>query len=44
MRIASWSWGDRHHAGVVSADGREYVVTLRPEAVWEDGRPVTAAA
>ena len=27
----------------VSPDGREYVVTLRPEAVWEDGRPVTAA-
>jgi peptide/nickel transport system substrate-binding protein len=27
----------------VSGDGREYVVTLRAEAVWEDGRPVTAA-
>ncbi len=27
----------------VSADGREYIVTLRPEAIWEDGRPVTAA-
>ncbi len=26
----------------VADDGREYVVTLRPEAVWEDGRPVTA--
>ena len=26
----------------VSPDGREYVVTLRPEAVWEDGKPVTA--
>ncbi|HEY6356090.1 MAG TPA: hydrolase, partial [Burkholderiaceae bacterium] len=23
MRIASWSWGGRHHAGTVSADGRE---------------------
>ena len=23
MRIASWSWGGRHHAGIVSADGRE---------------------
>jgi peptide/nickel transport system substrate-binding protein len=27
----------------VSAGGREYTVTLRPEAVWEDGRPVTAS-
>jgi peptide/nickel transport system substrate-binding protein len=27
----------------VSADGRDYVVSIRPEAVWEDGRPVTAA-
>ncbi len=27
----------------VSPDGREYVITLRPEAVWEDGKPVTAA-
>jgi peptide/nickel transport system substrate-binding protein len=27
----------------VSAEGRDYVVTLRPEAVWEDGRPVTSA-
>ncbi len=26
----------------ISADGREYVVTLRSEPVWEDGRPVTA--
>ena len=26
----------------VSADGRDYIVTLRPEAVWEDGRPVTS--
>jgi len=26
----------------VSPDGREYVITLRPEAVWEDGKPVTA--
>ena len=23
MRIASWSWGGRHHVGIVSADGRE---------------------
>jgi 2-keto-4-pentenoate hydratase/2-oxohepta-3-ene-1,7-dioic acid hydratase in catechol pathway len=23
MRIASWSWGGRDHAGIVSADGRE---------------------
>ena len=23
MRIASWSWGGRHHVGTVSADGRE---------------------
>ena len=27
----------------VSSDGREYVVSLRPEAVWEDGRPVSSA-
>jgi len=27
----------------VSSDGREYVIALRPEAVWEDGKPVTAA-
>ena len=27
----------------VSADGRDYNFTLRPEAVWEDGSPVTAA-
>jgi peptide/nickel transport system substrate-binding protein len=27
----------------VSPDGREYTITLRPDAVWEDGRPVTAA-
>ena len=26
----------------VSSDGREYVVTLRADAVWEDGRPVTS--
>jgi peptide/nickel transport system substrate-binding protein len=26
----------------VSADGRDYTVTLRDGAVWEDGRPVTA--
>ena len=26
----------------VSADGLEYVITLRPEPVWEDGKPVTA--
>lgn len=25
-----------------SADGREYVVTLRADALWEDGRPVTS--
>src|SRR5262245_13836684 len=25
-----------------SADGREYVITLRGDAVWEDGKPVTA--
>ena len=23
MRIASWSWGGRHHVGTISADGRE---------------------
>ena len=23
MRLASWSWGGRHHVGTVSADGRE---------------------
>jgi len=29
--------------GIVgSADGRDYTLTLRPEARWEDGRPVTA--
>ena len=27
----------------VSNEGREFVVTLRPEAVWEDGRRVTSA-
>jgi len=27
----------------ISPDGRTYVVALRPEAVWEDGRPVTSA-
>ncbi len=26
----------------VSPDGREFLVTIRSEAVWEDGRPVTA--
>ncbi len=26
-----------------SPDGREFTLTLRPEAVWEDGEPVTAA-
>jgi len=26
----------------VSDDGRDYVIRLRPEAAWEDGRPVTA--
>jgi peptide/nickel transport system substrate-binding protein len=25
-----------------SADGLEYTLTLRPDAVWEDGRPVSA--
>jgi peptide/nickel transport system substrate-binding protein len=25
-----------------SADGREYVVTLKADAAWEDGRPVTS--
>jgi peptide/nickel transport system substrate-binding protein len=25
-----------------SPDGLEYTITLRPDAVWEDGRPVTA--
>ncbi len=27
----------------VSPDGREYRFTIRPEAVWEDGTPVTSA-
>jgi peptide/nickel transport system substrate-binding protein len=27
----------------VSPDGREYRFALRPEAIWEDGSPVTAA-
>jgi len=27
----------------VSADGLTYTITLRPDAVWEDGRPVTSA-
>lgn len=27
----------------VSADGREFTIAIRPEAVWEDGRPVSAA-
>src|SRR5262249_52490033 len=26
-----------------SADGREYSFRLRPQAIWEDGSPVTAA-
>src|SRR5262245_49521633 len=26
-----------------SADGKEYSFTIRPQAVWEDGSPVTAA-
>src|SRR5262245_62992012 len=26
----------------VSSEGREYVVTLKADAVWEDGRPVTS--
>lgn len=26
----------------VSPDGREYTIRIRPDAVWEDGRPVTA--
>jgi len=26
----------------VSADGREYRITLRPDAVWEDGKPVSS--
>jgi peptide/nickel transport system substrate-binding protein len=26
----------------VSPDGREYVVTLKADAVWEDGKPVTS--
>ena len=34
MRLASWSWGDRHHAGTVSACGRE----LSPLAVADPGR------
>ena len=28
MRIASWSWGGRHHVGTVSADGREAMPLL----------------
>src|SRR5437867_1111949 len=27
----------------ISPDGRVYTVTLRSDAVWEDGRPVTSA-
>ena len=27
----------------VSPDGREYTFRIRPEAVWEDGTPITAA-
>jgi hypothetical protein len=23
MRFASWNWGGRDHAGIISADGRE---------------------
>lgn len=26
-----------------SADGLEYTIAIRPDAVWEDGKPVTAA-
>ncbi len=27
----------------VSADGLAYTITLRPDSIWEDGRPVTSA-
>ncbi|WP_280151322.1 fumarylacetoacetate hydrolase family protein [Piscinibacter sp. XHJ-5] len=32
MRIASWSWGGRLHAGIVSADGREATPLALPDA------------
>jgi 2-keto-4-pentenoate hydratase/2-oxohepta-3-ene-1,7-dioic acid hydratase in catechol pathway len=32
MRIASWSWGGRMHAGLVSADGREATPLGVPDA------------
>ena len=36
MRMASWSWGGRHQAGAVSADGRE----VTPLAVGDAARGV----
>jgi 2-keto-4-pentenoate hydratase/2-oxohepta-3-ene-1,7-dioic acid hydratase in catechol pathway len=36
MRIASWSWGGRHHAGTISACGRE----ATPPAVGDASRIV----
>jgi 2-keto-4-pentenoate hydratase/2-oxohepta-3-ene-1,7-dioic acid hydratase in catechol pathway len=36
MRFASWSWGGRHHAGTLSADGRE----VTPLALADAGRGV----
>jgi 2-keto-4-pentenoate hydratase/2-oxohepta-3-ene-1,7-dioic acid hydratase in catechol pathway len=36
MRLASWSWGGRHHAGILSADGRE----VTPLPLSDAGRGV----
>jgi 2-keto-4-pentenoate hydratase/2-oxohepta-3-ene-1,7-dioic acid hydratase in catechol pathway len=32
MRLASWTWGGRDHAGLVSADGRELTPLALPDA------------
>jgi 2-keto-4-pentenoate hydratase/2-oxohepta-3-ene-1,7-dioic acid hydratase in catechol pathway len=36
MRLASWSWGGRHHVGILSADGRE----VTPLPLGDAGRGV----
>ena len=38
MRLACWSWGGRHHAGTVSADGRELTPLSLPR-LKSDGTP-----
>ena len=33
MRIASWSWGGRHHVGIVSSDGQQATPWSCPDAL-----------